>query len=134
MRPVFLFAALLLSTSSVFAQNIAPNPSFETYTNCPVGFGQGGPLPAIPWASATLGTSDYFHECAAPNTVGVPQNYFGNEPAHTGVAYGGGYYRYNEFLYREYLLAPLDETMSTGQYYYVSWWTSQADNTQSRSF
>ncbi|MEO5906802.1 MAG: hypothetical protein ABIQ11_08750, partial [Saprospiraceae bacterium] len=84
-------------------------------------------LQATPWASATWGSSDYFHECGN-SVVDVPANFFGSEPAHTGVAYAGGYYRYQPFIYREYLLAPLTEPMVGGEYYYVSWWTSLADN------
>ncbi len=123
-----LVLGLICLAPNLIGQNIAPNPSFEIYTNCPVTWGQGGPLPATPWSSATQGTSDYFHECGAP-VVDVPDNYFGSEPAHTGVAYAGGYYRYFGFLYREYLLAPLDEPLVAGEWYYVSWWTSLADTT-----
>ncbi len=106
-------------------QNIVPNPSFEVYTTCPTGFGAGGPLPAQPWKAATAGSVDYFNECAANSSnVDVPDNYFGSQTAHTGVAYAGGYYRLSSFTYREYLLAPLDVPMNFGSSYDVSYWVS----------
>ena len=71
------------------AQNIVPNPSFETYTNCPTGLGTGN-LECTPWVTPTLGTEDYFNACNTGD-VGVPANLFGNQAAHTGDAYVGGY-------------------------------------------
>ena len=114
---------------SGIAQNLAPNPSFETYTTCPTSYGNGGPLQCTPWSSATDGTSDYFNECASPVFVGIPANFFGNQPANTGSAYAGGYYRYQSFVYREYLLAPLEAPLEAGFTYHVSFWVSLADNT-----
>jgi hypothetical protein len=58
---------------------------------------------------------------------GCPVNFPGNEPAHTGQAYAGGYYRYT-FAYREYLLAPLISPLVAGEFYYFSMWVSPAES------
>ena len=110
-------------------QNLVPNPSFETYTSCPATFGLGGPLQAVPWQPAGDGTPDYFNVCANPGDVGIPSNYFGIQHAHSGVAYAGGYFRYNGFEYREYLQAPLPEPLEAGVSYFLSFYVSLADMT-----
>src|SRR5690349_9662215 len=62
-KQVLLFLMAFLGFSSVIAQNLAPNPSFEVYTYCPVGPGSGA-LPATPWRAASNGSPDYFNTCA----------------------------------------------------------------------
>ncbi|HJW29585.1 MAG TPA: hypothetical protein VJ508_10095, partial [Saprospiraceae bacterium] len=123
--PFFSFVGLC---PPLGAQNLVPNSSFEVFTFCPPGFGSGGPLQATPWQSGSGGTSDYLNVCANPVTVGVPVNFFGNEPAHTGVAYGGSYYKYFAFEYREYLTCPLLGTLSAGVLYHISFYISLGDN------
>lgn len=120
----FFFFMLLCSGR---AQNLAPNHDFESFTNCPPGFGGGGPLQCTPWQSGTTGSTDYLHECANPTLVGVPQNFFGNQAAHSGQAYTGGYFRLSGFEYREYLQGPLTEPMVAGKNYVISFYVSLAD-------
>jgi OOP family OmpA-OmpF porin len=132
MTPFFKqqFGLLIFSFISFggWAQNLLPNPSFETFTTCPVGTNGGQPLECTPWINATSGTSDYFNACALPGTVSVPINYFGWQYAHTGNAYAGSYYKLANFVYREYIQAPLLEPLVAGQYYYFSMFVSVADN------
>ncbi len=126
---VMLCAVFCTGQVGLQGQNLAPNPSFEDFTNCPIGYGQGGPLPCTPWQSATAGTADYLHVCANPGTVGVPTNNFGFQNARTGQAYVGGYSRFVAFEYREYVMAPLVQPLVAGTNYYVAFYVSLADNT-----
>ncbi len=115
-----------------YSQNLAPNPSFEVYTYCPVGVGGVGNLPAAPWRSATNGTPDYFNACAFAPIVSVPNNGFGFQEAHTGEAYMGSIlygYSPDSTSYREYLLAPLiGGALVKGYAYQVSFYVSLGDN------
>lgn len=81
-----------------------------------------------PMAKWFRGTTDYFNECALSSNVDVPTNFFGTEPAHTGVAYGGMYFRYVNFEWREYLQVQLTQPLVGGQLYALSFWISLADN------
>ncbi|MFZ1677447.1 MAG: hypothetical protein WAT91_09245, partial [Saprospiraceae bacterium] len=120
---------ILCIVSDSFSQNIVPNPSFEDYTICPTGPGQGGVLPCDPWSNATQGTCDYFNVCAtATSGVSVPVNFQGMQAAHTGVAYAGLYTWILTFTYREYLMVHLTEPMEAGFYYDVNFWVSLAEN------
>jgi gliding motility-associated-like protein len=122
-------AFLLVSglTMATFAQNLAPNPSFEFYLTCPFNYNGGQPLPCVPWINPTPGTSDYYNACDNPGPVGVPDNTFGYQDAHTGVAYCGFYVRTNNGNYHEYLQAPLLSPLVAGVTYHVSFWVSPAD-------
>lgn len=124
---LFFGTLLVLLHLHAVAQNVVPNPDFETYTVCPSGFGIGGPLQAVPWQSGSSGSSDYLHECAPPATVGVPINFFGYQPAHSGQGYGGAFARYSEFEYREYLQVKLTEPLDPAFSYLLSMYVNLAD-------
>lgn len=110
-----------------FAQNLVPNYSFETISFCPESFGGTGLTAAPPWFCPTQGSSDIFNACSSGGLVGVPNNFFGNQPALTGVGYAGGYCKLINFAYREYICAPLTEPMVAGEWYYVSFYVSPAE-------
>jgi hypothetical protein len=119
---LFLLSSFcLLTNNPVGAQNLVPNPSFETFTSCPVGYNGGfGPLLCTPWIVPTNGSSDYFNACAT-GVVDVPNNAFSTLPAHTGDAYVGGLYYYQGIAsYREYVQVQLTEPMVSGTAYTVS--------------
>lgn len=85
-------------------QNLVPNGSFETYTNCP--FIDGQINFAVPWKGQANNSSDYFSACSS--TMNVPYYYGTNSPylafltAKHGSAYAG-IYSYQLGNYREYL-------------------------------
>ncbi|MBK9983686.1 MAG: gliding motility-associated C-terminal domain-containing protein [Saprospiraceae bacterium] len=108
-------------------QNIAPNPDFETFTSCPSNIGTGGFFQAIPWENGNLGTSDYFNACDISNTVGVPINVFGNQPAHSGNGYAGFFVRGQTPDYFEYIQAPLLNALVSGSTYHVSFYVNLSD-------
>ncbi|HLF62249.1 MAG TPA: gliding motility-associated C-terminal domain-containing protein [Saprospiraceae bacterium] len=129
-RPVLpgLICCMLMPA---YSQNLVPNPSFETFDVCPVGYNPGfGPLQAPPWFVPTTGSSDYFNECSV-GVVDVPTNAFCSSlPAHTGVAYAGGLYYYAGIpSYREYLQVQLTEPLVAGQSYDVSLYYAIGDLT-----
>ena len=114
-----LFILIYFFTQAGFAQNLAPNPSFEIYNNCPTGNSQLiNNVP--PWdnPSGSGVTPDYFNACVTGltgcNNVGVPVNFAGNITAFDGVAYPGiiGYYTSCPNC-REYIQAPLTDRKST---------------------
>jgi gliding motility-associated-like protein len=130
--PTFLHRYLLVLLGVLhcafysFGQNLVPNPGFEDQLHCPNGFND---LVAPPWYDPhPVATSDYYHTCASPATVGIPINYVGNQPAHSGNAYAGIVLHGVDAFWREYLQAPLLEPLVAGQMYHISLYVSLADN------
>ncbi len=92
-----LLAAFILC-SICTAQNLVPNPSFESYNSCPVGisaleFSPGYTnFPTVQsWVNPLQsGSADYFNSCAsAVSQASVPANAFGTQPPRTGNGYTG---------------------------------------------
>jgi hypothetical protein len=118
--PVILYQVLM-------AQNLAPNPSFETITSCPPGNSgiSGGYAP--PWnrPPGSITTPDLFHSCGTVgincNNINVPgNNYGGVSAAFDGVAYAGILTYYTACPNcREYIHAPLVSAMVAGNTYDV---------------
>jgi len=111
--------AVALPFASIEAQNLVPNPSFESNTACPT-FASQLNL-ATPWYNPSLGTPDYYNACANfGDWVSVPsQPTGGYQLAHTGDAYVGLFvYRSDVAHMREYLEVPLTEALQAGQCYY----------------
>src|SRR3990172_39296 len=116
--------SVVLFTAQGYTQNLVPNPSFETYLNCPVGPGETNQ--AAPWLQPTsAGTSDLFNVCNAPifpglpAPVGVPNNLLGSQPARTGNGYAGFYTITPGNNYREYIQVPLTQALVVGKTYCV---------------
>ncbi|MEY4385044.1 MAG: hypothetical protein RLY20_327 [Verrucomicrobiota bacterium] len=105
--------------------NLVPNPSFETYTNCPDDLSELAY--ALPWYQPTDGTPDWFSTCATISWVGVPDNFRGSQNAYAGNAYAGLVAYSLNSNYREYLQAPLTTPLVAGQTYFVSFRASLAD-------
>lgn len=118
--PVFL-------VQLVFAQNLAPNPSFETITSCPPGNSGISSGYAPPWnrPPGSITTPDLFHSCGtvgiACSNINVPgNNYGGTSAAFDGVAYAGILTYYTACTNcREYIHAPLVSAMVAGTSYEV---------------
>lgn len=136
-RTVFLLLLLTsISASNLEAQNLVPNPSFETYTSCPNGFmSLGAPSTTVSvnnWYLASPGTSDYFHTCSSSQNA-IPQSFFGWQQPRTGDAYIGGYWVFmDSFAAREYMQTKFTAPLVAGEVYYISFWLSLAEtnNTQ----
>lgn len=125
-----LCGLVVLASQPASAANVVPNPSFETFTQCPSAISQIGH--AIPWSSPTLGSSDYYNTCGVSN-LSVPTNGVGVQSAHSGSAYAGvlGWYGLFGFAnYREYIEVPLTCQLTANETYTVSFYVSLADNSE----
>lgn len=102
----------LCSTSSI--SSIIPNPSFETYTNCPGGYSQL--YVATPWIQATQATSDYFNKCGfvlpALNSYPTLNTSYPNGDGIVGAVFAGNW--------KEYLGTTLLSTMTAGTSYQLT--------------
>jgi len=109
--------------TNLYAQNLVPNYSFENYSSCPVTFSQVSL--AAPWfQTTTIGTSDFLNACNTdPNSVGVPENLFGSQPASTGSGYCG-FGILIESGYHEYLSVPLTDPLVANACYYGEMYVS----------
>ena len=124
---VFMCSVVLgYHASSLLGQNLVPNPSFETYTTCPMGVGMGGNMLCPPWVSPVT-TADYFNVCDFTQFTGVPYNFQGFQYAHTGVAYAGFYTKTQGQSYREWVQAPLLAPLIAGFCYKVSFWVNSCN-------
>lgn len=98
-------------------QNLVKNGSFELYNQCPVGFMEIENCQFI--TQPTLGTSDFFHTCAAGTPAWVPNNGGGGQNAYNGNGYGG-FVTYVMFgTYREYIQLELSQPLTVGTEYTV---------------
>lgn len=116
-----------------YAQNnLVSNPSFEDTVACPLGGDQL--YKAINWSSFR-NTPDYFNSCCTNINcgMGVPNNIYGYQFAHTGNAYAGliTYYDPNSSInpYREYIGGTLVSPTVAGQKYFVTFYVNFADIT-----
>lgn len=122
---------LILASINVFAQNLAPNPSFEEYESCPAGpsrielpFSISSTL--VGWCRPTKGSSDYFNACN-DFAVSVPDNIFGYQEAKSGDAYIGLFTAYGLVDYREYIQGQLAYPLIAGNRYLVCYWVSPSE-------
>ena len=111
-----ILAAIILAAFAGKSQNLVPNGDFETHIAC-----NGGINNIPPWINPSGGTPDYLNACYAGFGYGVPDNFFGNQFAHSGDAYCGIILYYDggaSGLYREYLEVPLTSTLTAGACYH----------------
>ncbi len=113
----------LLTVSSVLAQNLVKNPSFEQYADCPKKLGNFN-ADVIDWSTPTEGSTDYFNGCS--KAMGTPKNFNGTQPADFGQGYAG-LYLYAPEDYREYLQAELSKPLVEGEKYTISFYVSLAE-------
>lgn len=121
----------ILFFTSINAQNLVQNPSFETYSSCPSSLVQISRATHWDRPPNTTGTPDYFNTCATLSTVTVPNNAFGFQQPYEGNAYVGiaTYYDSDESP-REYIQTELSSTLIAGQTYYLSFYISLGESTR----
>lgn len=124
---------LIISIGTVFSalsQNLASNPSFEDYTNCPIDYGLIDRV--IDW-EVTANTDptqpaspDYFNVCANSGFpgVGIPTNVVGSQEAQEGNAYLGVFCYGLNSAQREYIQTRLTSPLVAGEEYEVSFYVS----------
>jgi gliding motility-associated-like protein len=127
MKRIYLILVVLsfLYIQKTYSQNLAPNPSFETYSSCPT-----------TWSQLTVCTSwndwrttpDYYNSCNG-GTVSTPANNRGNQVPSNGVAYVSiTTYVPGNTNYREILGAQLTTPLVVGQQYHLEMKVSVSDN------
>ena len=125
-----LMGFLLAGWLNASAQNLVPNPGFETFGQCP-------PYPgqihlAEFWDAPNNQTTDFFHRCAPPETgASVPHNLVGKQEPHQGNGYAGlrAWVPVIEGnpSYREYLTVALNAALQAGERYELRAWLSVAE-------
>ena len=137
---VLVVLALLSSTVPLApiqaAPNLVPNPSFETFTQCPsmINVVMGQIHFAPPWSRAAW-TPDYFHECGLIASVRTPSNAFGSqcpiEPDPCGSSSLGAYGGINSYQPGtdggECIQTPLSSQLQGAKKYRVRFWVSLGD-------
>jgi len=138
-----LFFVSMFISIETNSQNLVVNPSFENFTNCPLGPGNFNNYVQT-WVNAyttnACSSPDYYNGCNTNTFAGVPVNFLGNQAAATGVAYSGiMLFDSNSNLsnpclppkgndYREYILGNLSSPLIAGKIYNVSFSISLPDN------
>jgi len=114
---------LLNFWNTSFSQNYIPNAGFEIYDTCPNQLLKTAQL----WQNIEY-HADYFNSCAPFNISSVPNNYFGQQPAHSGCGYNGLYsYDWSGPSFREAIQTKLDTALVSGIRYFVSFYLSLSD-------
>lgn len=124
-------ALMLLNAAPSFAVNLVPNPSFETISSCPTGFGQISV--ATPWDSPNTGTTDAHNICVTgwpPFPVpDVPSGPLGFQTSRTGDGHAGIVtLNTGGTSYREYMEVPLSSPLVAGTTYTVSFYVNLSDS------
>ena len=115
LRRLFIPFMCMLRLVAATAQNLVPNPGFDNFTICPVGFSQFQGYVAN-WINPNTATPDYMHACANPNPAGMPHNGVGWQQAHAGQGYTG-MYAFSGTLYREFIQVQLTTPLVGGVQY-----------------
>lgn len=127
-RTVILSMFLGLS-STIYGQNLVPNPSFEDTIHCPIPNSQL--YYSMGWLNPNGYSPDYYHSCANstnPN-FGTPNNWYGFQVPRTGVAYAGIYIPVNAGNnLREYVQTQLTSPLIAGNEYLVRFYVSLGDS------
>ncbi len=86
MKPLYFLAISLLCGTSLWAQNLVPNPSFEQITDCNLYFDQ---IDKVKFWKGYHFTPDAFHACAESPFLRTPSNTFDVQSPATGKGYIG---------------------------------------------
>jgi hypothetical protein len=102
------------------------NPSFESYTACPIAMGVEINK-VIGWDSSRA-SPDYFNSCSSVSYVQTPRNFFGYQKPASGNAYCGFWSYDPSAFYREVLIGQLSSSLTINQKYFVSFKVSRGDS------
>ncbi|MEM7655738.1 MAG: hypothetical protein AAF399_06375, partial [Bacteroidota bacterium] len=110
---------------ALYAQNLVPNHTFTQWDTCP--YNKGQIYMAQPWYSPNGKTTDFAHRCGQGGFAGVPNNQWGEQEPKAGDGYAGirlWLDAPNEGPYREYLAVKLQDSLRTGETYFLSFWVN----------
>ena len=128
MNKAFFILFLFLFQFNLKSQNLVPNPSFESYSQCP--YSENQVTYCDGW-QICFGTPDYFNSCftIGPVNVGVPNNSLGYQFPYHGDSYCGFGYDLDIGLgSRESLSAQLITPLVIGKKYWVRFRVSLAES------
>ncbi|HKR04042.1 MAG TPA: T9SS type A sorting domain-containing protein [Bacteroidia bacterium] len=131
-KTLLFFIFFLLFIFNAKGQNLVPNGDFEQYSGCPTAYSQIDS--ALFWFNPTVGwslggTPDYHNACSVSQNVGVPDNGFGYQYAHSGAGYAGAYCG-NSYLYpnyREYIETSITTPLTANTCYHFEMYVSIGD-------
>ncbi|MFN4247648.1 MAG: T9SS type A sorting domain-containing protein [Flavipsychrobacter sp.] len=86
MKKLITLIVFLFAINTVFAQNMVPNGSFESYTTCPTTY--GAIANSTGWGQY-IASPDYFNSCAGTALTSTPNNNWGWQVPASGNAYAG---------------------------------------------
>lgn len=125
----WISSLLILFSTTLMAQNLVQNPSFEEHTFCNAPL---GPVNlAVHWSNIanSTGSPNYFNSCSTDVAWGVPANTMGYQAAVDGQAYIGlATFSISTPGFREYAQSQLSSPMIAGQEYAISFFVSAAEN------
>ncbi|MCB9232372.1 MAG: T9SS type A sorting domain-containing protein [Bacteroidia bacterium] len=125
MRKLYFLILITSFCLPGLAQNLVPNPSFESNSGCP-----GGIAAVNNWYIVVNhgGSPDAFHTCSGNGaTFGAPGNVFGNQAARTGSCYIGFVTRFVSANFREYCQVQLTSPLVAGTTYEAEMYVSLSD-------
>lgn len=130
-RFICIWVSIAWTAQTALAQNLLPNPGFESNSGCPSFVAQM--YLATGWnnPSGHSGSADYIHTCGTNAWVQIPSNAFGSQAAHGGNAYMGLALFYQSTPeFREYIYCQLTPPsgLTAGTSYQINWYVSCADN------
>lgn len=131
MKILLPLVSILAFFTTAIAQNLVPNPGFETYSACVTSSSQVNR--AVPWDSppSQTGTPDFMHACMPSGNQTVPTNFYGSQAPreNNGQGYMGMITYYSGSVeVCEYLQAPLIAPLQAGVSYNVGFHISRSDN------
>ncbi|MBN1416032.1 MAG: hypothetical protein JW973_13100 [Bacteroidales bacterium] len=103
--------------SSLYAQNIVSNSSFEDYVKCPYST-EYDTFPIIDWFVPNESTPDYYNVCAFNDRFSIPKNKWDSCPSIFGSAYIG-IIPISPDGYMEHLTGKLTRPMVKGEKYKI---------------
>lgn len=126
-----LILALLNSWSRLSAQNIMPNPDFESFNKCPNSQSTFEENVVNDWfRTHEWNSPDYYNACGKPGNFGIPQNVMGYQPAAGGNGYVGIWAYVPNIQYREFFACQLTQNLDSGVLYRISFKVALADVSQ----
>lgn len=120
-----------MTVSRYPAQNIMPNPDFESFNNCPNSQSSFEKGDINDWfRTHEWNTPDYYNTCGKPGNFGIPNACMGYQPAASGNGYVGIWAYVPGIQYREFFACVLREKLDSGKTYRLSFKVSLANESQ----
>ncbi len=125
---VFMFSTLG-AQDVTDKENVVKNAELEAYSGKLKKLGKF--YMVEDWDAYTLERPDYFEEGNIMPEIGIPNNTYGFQDAHSGSHYAGiNAFSYDPKNFRSYLYTELQDPLEKGKMYCVKYYVSLADNSK----